>query len=205
MRSMMFFGLLMTAATPSVKAQESGADGALELTADRIELKLGANERGVLSLDAVSDDDGDGKRLRLRLPDGAFVLVSDDKPRTDTTRRWLGVQVGEVPAALAVHLGLEKDRGVMILNIIEDSPADKAGIKQYDVVVEVNGKKVKDGSRKFARSINRMGDGDEIKLRVIQAGKPRELKGPGNTAGARAGRARQHCPPGPAVPATRAG
>ena len=178
MRSTMLFGLLMAATTPSMMARESDADGALVLTADKIELNLGTKERGVLSFDAVSDDDGDRKRLRLRLtqPNGTFVLVSDDKPKTDSTRRWLGVQVGEVPTPLGVHLGLDKSHGVMILNIIEDSPADAAGMKQYDVVVEVNGKKVKDGSGAFARSISSLDDDEAITLQVIQAGKPRELK-----------------------------
>ena len=174
MRSMMFFGLLMAAATPSVKAQESNADGAVVLTADGIELNLGTKERGVLSFDAVNDDEGGKKRLRIRLtqPEATFVLATDDEPN----RRWLGVQVGEVPTPLGIHLGLDKSHGIMILNIIEDSPADAAGMKQYDVVVEVNGKNVKDGSRAFARSIRAIDDVEEIALRVIQAGKPRELK-----------------------------
>ncbi len=55
---------------------------------------------------------------------------------------WLGVQFGPVTKPLAAHLRLAENTGQMILNVAEGSPADLAGLQQYDVLVGVDGKSV---------------------------------------------------------------
>ena len=53
---------------------------------------------------------------------------------------WLGVRIGTVDAAYAERLGLpEGTRGILILEVVEDSPADRAGLRGSDSTVEVNG------------------------------------------------------------------
>lgn len=55
---------------------------------------------------------------------------------------WLGVQFGPVPKPLATHLKLGDATGQMILNVAEGSPADVAGLQQYDVVTSMDGQSV---------------------------------------------------------------
>ncbi len=60
------------------------------------------------------------------------------KPR----RGWLGVRIQTVNEELAEGLRLEATRGALIANVTEAGPADKAGIKQGDVVLRFDGKEV---------------------------------------------------------------
>jgi len=53
--------------------------------------------------------------------------------------KWIGVTLSPVPAPLAAHIGGE---GLMITNIAKDSPADKAGLERYDVILEFDRRKV---------------------------------------------------------------
>lgn len=52
---------------------------------------------------------------------------------------WLGIQFGPVSKPLAAHLGIDPADGQMVLNVIEGSPADEAGLQQYDVITKIDG------------------------------------------------------------------
>ena len=57
--------------------------------------------------------------------------------RTEESTAWLGVVMVDVPKALSAHLNTG-DEGLMVINVIRDSPADTAGIQQYDVILRVD-------------------------------------------------------------------
>jgi serine protease Do len=65
-------------------------------------------------------------------------LVSKGK----VVRGWLGVTIQEVSPELAKQFGLKNARGALVSDILEGSPADKAGITRGDVIIEVDGKPV---------------------------------------------------------------
>jgi len=58
------------------------------------------------------------------------------------TRGWLGVSIQPVTPQLAESLGLEKSRGALVASVSQGGPADEAGIKVGDVIVEYNGTKI---------------------------------------------------------------
>src|SRR5262247_2727955 len=58
------------------------------------------------------------------------------------TRGWLGVSIQELNPELAKSFGLKEPRGVLIADVVKDSPADRAGLVSGDVVVEFDGKRV---------------------------------------------------------------
>lgn len=60
------------------------------------------------------------------------------------TRGWIGVDVGDVTPDLAESLNLKTARGAAIAGVQDGGPADKAGVKAGDVLVQVNGKPVID-------------------------------------------------------------
>ncbi len=60
------------------------------------------------------------------------------------TRGWIGVDVGDVTPDLAESLNLKNARGAAIAGVQDGGPADKAGVKAGDVLVQVNGKPVID-------------------------------------------------------------
>ncbi|MEJ5340247.1 MAG: PDZ domain-containing protein [Thermogutta sp.] len=53
---------------------------------------------------------------------------------------WIGVVVEQVPEALRAHLDLPKDQGLLVTSVAKDSPAEKAGIKVHDILLEAAGK-----------------------------------------------------------------
>ena len=58
-------------------------------------------------------------------------------------RGWLGVRIQEVTPEIAESLGLKESDGVLISMVNPGEPAEKAGIKAGDVIINFNGKKIK--------------------------------------------------------------
>jgi S1-C subfamily serine protease len=116
------------------------------------------------------------------LPLGGCVVVVgndlDDESRSwrdEEPRRMIGVTMGRVDGALASQLtDVDPERSTLILGVIGDMPADRAGVKEHDIVVQIDGSD--DASPDdLARAIRRKDAGEELKLRVIRAGQPLEL------------------------------
>lgn len=60
------------------------------------------------------------------------------------TRGYLGVLIQKVTPEIAESLGMERSQGALVANVSKDGPAEKAGVKVGDVIVEFDGKEVKD-------------------------------------------------------------
>lgn len=69
-------------------------------------------------------------------------VLEDLKNSADSVRPWVGVQVRSVDEEIKSYLGLDKAEGAVVSGVVAGSPAEKAGLKQWDVVVEFNGNKV---------------------------------------------------------------
>lgn len=91
------------------------------------------------------------------------------------TRGWLGVVIQDVNDELAKSFGLENTKGVLISEVSKDSPAEKGGIQQGDVIIELDGKPIKDVS--ILRNIVAMVQpGSTVPVTVIRDGKKENLK-----------------------------
>jgi hypothetical protein len=88
---------------------------------------------------------------------------------------YLGVFLQPVPQILAVHLGLGEGVGVVAGDVAAESPASKAGMAQYDVVVSLNGKEIK-GQQEFSSAIRAAGGGSKVKLGLISKGQKKDLE-----------------------------
>ncbi len=84
---------------------------------------------------------------------------------------WLGVYYREVTPDIQQHFDLEKDTGIIILDVVEGSPADQAGLQPYDVITELDREQV-ETIDDFAGMIREREVGDEIMLRIIRDGVP---------------------------------
>jgi serine protease Do len=82
---------------------------------------------------------------------------------------WLGVETQEVTAEKAKDLKLSAERGVVIGKVLEESPAAKAGLKDGDVVTEINGERV-EGTVQFRRIIRETPAGRTLQLTVWRDG-----------------------------------
>ena len=87
---------------------------------------------------------------------------------------WLGVETHEVTAEKAKALKLSAERGVVIGKVIPDSPAAKAGLKENDVVTEINGQRV-EGAEQFRRMIREIPAGRTVQLTVWRDGRSQSI------------------------------
>jgi len=87
---------------------------------------------------------------------------------------WLGVETQEVTAENAKELKLPAERGVVVAEVTKDSPAAKAGLKEKDVITEVNGQRV-EGAAQFRRMIREIPPGRAAQLTVWRDGRAHTL------------------------------
>ncbi len=85
-------------------------------------------------------------------------------------RGWVGIAMTQLTPELAEGLGLAKDtKGVAVSQVFEGSPAEKAGIKHNDVIVEFEGEPV-ESDNEFRNRVAMLKPGTEVKLVVLRNG-----------------------------------
>jgi serine protease Do len=87
---------------------------------------------------------------------------------------WLGVQLQPVDEDLRDALQLEGDDGALVSEVVDGSPAEKAGVENGDVVVELDGRRVTSVNW-LVRQIRLADPGDEVVLAVVRDGDRKEL------------------------------
>ncbi len=112
---------------------------------------------------------------------------------------YLGVSLAEIDANRAKELKLKEDYGVEITRVEDGSPAEKAGVKPGDVVLEYNGQRV-EGMEQFGRMVRETPAGREVKLTVSRDGATQTLTA---MLTARKGRAWGNFPQGFEMPEIR--
>jgi len=96
------------------------------------------------------------------------------KEHGKVTRGWLGVMIQQVTPDLAENFGLERPIGALVGQVIPDSPADKAGLKAGDVILEYNGREVSQMSMLPAMVAN-TSVGEKASLVMVRDGKKQEI------------------------------
>ena len=87
---------------------------------------------------------------------------------------YLGIGVKEILADRAKELKLKEEAGVEVTRVDSDSPAEKAGLKAGDAVLEYQGNRV-EGSEQFVRFVRETPVGRQVKLKVVRAGSTQTL------------------------------
>jgi serine protease Do len=85
-------------------------------------------------------------------------------------RGWLGVSIQELTPTLAKGLGLEAGKGALVAQVTEGSPAAKAGVRQGDVVVELDGRAVT-RTEDLPRLVADLPAGRQVPIKVLREGK----------------------------------
>jgi serine protease Do len=92
----------------------------------------------------------------------------------EVARGWLGIVIQTLDSDLAKAMNLPVEEGVVISDIAPDGPAERAGLERGDVLVEINGKAVKNSGR-VRNLVASAGAGAPIELQVIHKGKRKKL------------------------------
>lgn len=95
----------------------------------------------------------------------AKSVIDDLKKYGEVKRGYLGVYIAAVDPVTAKGVGLDKPRGVFITSVMDESAAAKAGIKEGDVVLSVNGKEVNQPNELQA-VVGTHNPGETIKLKI---------------------------------------
>jgi len=83
----------------------------------------------------------------------------------ETRRGWLGVRIQEVTKEIAEVEKLKKPEGALVASVGENSPADKAGIKAADIILEFDGKKI-DTMRTLPKVVANTKVGKSVQLKI---------------------------------------
>lgn len=86
---------------------------------------------------------------------------------------WLGVLCGPVPQALRAHLDLPEDTGLLVEDVVEEGPAEKAGLRVHDILLQAGDKNLQSPAD-LVDEVNRAAD-KPLTLQVLRAGKKLEL------------------------------
>jgi serine protease Do len=121
----------------------------------------------------------------------AEQLIKSGKVR----RGYLGVTAQPITSDMAENLGLKDVRGVIVNNVERGSPAERAGLKQGDVIIVINGNQIEEGNS-LRNVIATAGPGAEVTITVLRDGREQQLRAtldelanqtPGRPAGGRDG------------------
>lgn len=92
------------------------------------------------------------------------------KEKGRVTRGWLGVSIQEVTEELAKSFGLKDTRGALVSDVIPGGPAEKAGLRRGDIILEFDGRIIKD-YHELPRAVASKTPGQKVTFKVIRNGK----------------------------------
>jgi serine protease Do len=129
------------------------------------ELKIGIElSKGVFST-------SDGSALVIPV-ERAMSIAKDIIEKGSREPGWLGVYISDLSEELK---GVGRiDEGAVVTKVIEDSPAEKAGIQKWDVIVKFDNKPVKD-AESLTALVSKTKPGTKAKIMLLREGKKKEL------------------------------
>ena len=87
--------------------------------------------------------------------------------KASSKKAWIGIYMQDLNEDIAEAFGLEFDEGVLINGVVDDSPAEKYGLEEGDVIVSFDGRVV-DDSGDLTRALKQKQPGDEIKIKILR-------------------------------------
>ncbi|MFH0777201.1 MAG: DegQ family serine endoprotease [Candidatus Eisenbacteria bacterium] len=96
-------------------------------------------------------------------------VMRDLLDKGKVVRGWMGIVIQNIDETMAQALGLSGAGGVVISEVAKDGPAEKAGFKQGDVVLEFESKRVKD-SVTLRNMVVEAAPGTEVRIKVLRDG-----------------------------------
>lgn len=112
-----------------------------------------------------------GQGIGFAIPANMAKNIIDQIIKKGTIERsWLGVGIQKLTPELAESMGIKKTEGILINRIYENSPAEKAGLKEGDIILECNGVKLEDPSD-LQKIVIGVPIGTTLKLKILRENK----------------------------------
>ncbi len=119
----------------------------------------------------ISPGQGIGFAIPINL---AKTIMAELIKTGKVIRPWVGIGLQDLTPELMKNFNVKEKEGALISQVYEVSPAEKAGLKTGDIIVQIDGKKIKD-SQDVVREVLKRPVGQKILLEVIRDGKRVEI------------------------------
>lgn len=118
-------------------------------------------------------NDGIGFAIPIKL---AKRIMDDLVEDGSVSRGYLGILPNDVDQVMAEALGLDGVRGVLVAQVMENTPAERGGLQAQDIIISLNGEKLGSGNAyAFRNKIANFKPGDKVKFGVIRNGEERTV------------------------------
>jgi serine protease Do len=125
---------------------------------------------------AIFSPSGGNVGIAFAIPASTARQVVQDLIKDGAVQRgWLGVEIQPVTPEIADSLGLTGEKGALVSNAQDDSPAEKAGVVTGDVITAVDGKEVA-SPKELARLIGGIAPGKAVDVTIWRDGKSETVK-----------------------------
>ncbi len=125
---------------------------------------------------AIVSSGGGSDGIGFAIPINDAKLVLDNLLKAEKVLYgWIGIGIQDINHVLAEYFDLKKPQGVLILKVLENSPADTAGLRTQDIILKFNSERV-ENTLDFMKKISRSKTGDIVKLKIIRNSLPRMIR-----------------------------
>jgi C-terminal processing protease CtpA/Prc len=138
-----------------------------------MELELGEKEYRVYKMDYEAY--GDVAKDYAKLARDARRLAYIKSVPLMMPHGRLGLKLKDLDDDLASYFDVKAGEGVLVLEVVEDSPAEEAGVKSGDVVIMIGEEKVSD-SEDLVENVYEYEVGDEVALVLVRKGKEKKMQ-----------------------------
>ncbi len=174
------FGLGGTVTAGIVSARGRALNGSVYNNFIQIDASINSGNSGGPTFDLrgrvigvntlIFSPSGGNVGIGFAIPSEVAISVVDQIIENGSVRRgWLGVQIQRVTEDVALSLGLEEARGAIISQVMEQTPAERAGFERGDVVIAINGDDIEDNVD-LTRRVGAIHPGDETEFTVWRNG-----------------------------------
>jgi serine protease Do len=125
---------------------------------------------------AIYSPTGGSVGIGFAIPSSTAKQVTGElREHGKVDRGWLGVQIQEVTPEIGSSLGIEPAKGALVAAVTPDSPAAKAGLKQGDVILSVDGQSI-ERLKDLTFHVAGRKAGDKMSMSVWRDGKKRDMQ-----------------------------
>jgi serine protease Do len=125
---------------------------------------------------AIFSQSGGNMGIGFAVPSNMAQSIMSQLVQTGkVVRGWLGVSIQELTPELASQFGIADTKGVLVSDVMDDSPAKKAGFERADVIVEYDGKPM-DSPTHLRNAVAQTPVGKKVAVKIIRDKKPKTIE-----------------------------
>ncbi len=125
---------------------------------------------------AIATKSGQNAGVGFAVPINQAKKVANDLIETGTVKRgWLGVTIQDITEDMQSYWKLKNKKGALVSQILENSPAEKSGLKEEDIIIKVNNTEI-ENSTDLRNTISEKYPDKEIVLTVLRDNENKKIK-----------------------------